>query len=189
LGYQEYWDQIYEKQEELQSLMSSYWSQFSHMGTWQFWVVLAFLVLPLILLYFTVDRKRIFEVFFFGFVVHMLWTYVDLALSENNFFFHTYFLSPLHTSAFSMTGSALPVGFLLLYQYCTNHQKNFYLYTIILSFVFAFVFLSINEYFGLIEFNRGMNQFYVFLIDIVIVYIAYWFTKFILKLKESASSG
>jgi hypothetical protein len=81
--------------------------------------------------------------------------------------------------ALNMTASALPVGFLLLYQYCTNNKKSFYLYTLILSAVFAFGFATLEAELGLLEFNKGMNQIYIFLIDIVIVFISYGFTKFI----------
>src|SRR5699024_12615085 len=130
----------------------------------------------------------IFELFFFGFVVHMLWTYSDAALSRMNFLTHTYFLSPYFYFTFSVTASLLPAGFLLLYQYCTNHHKNFYLYTIGLSFIFAFIFLSIEEYLGLVELNEGMSKFYIFLIDLAIAFIAYWFTKFVLKMKKDVSS-
>jgi len=182
MEYREYWDQIYEKSEEFNSLISSYWNDYSNIGTWQFWVVVSLLVLPLILLYFTVDRKRIFELFFYGYTVHILWAYVDIALERYNYFVHTYFLTPSFPYALNLTASFLPVGFLLLYQYCSNKNKNFYFYVLILSAVFSFGFATIEVLLGMSEFNKGMNQFYVFLIDVVIAYIAYWFTKFVKKL-------
>lgn len=179
MEYEEYWAQINDKSEELNSIISSYWNTYSNMGTWQFWMVVSFLVLPLILLYFTVDKKRMFELFFFGYTVHMLWTYIDLALERYGYFIHTYFLTPVFPMALSMTASALPVGFLLIYQYCTNKKKNFYLYTLLLSAVFAFGFASLESQLGLLEFNKGMNQTYLFLIDVGIAFISFWFTKFI----------
>ncbi|MGP4041877.1 hypothetical protein ACTWP4_18545 [Gracilibacillus sp. D59] len=179
MEYREYWEQIYEKSEELNSIISSYWSNYSNMGTWQFWVVLSLLIFPLFLLYITVDRKRMFELFFFGYTAHILWTYVDIMLERYGYFVHTYFLIPALPMALSMTASALPVGFLLIYQYCTNNKKNFYLYTLILSLVFAFGLASLEAHFGLLKFNKGMNQFYLFLIDIVIAFVSFWFTKFI----------
>ena len=65
MDYKDYWDQIRSNQDELNSLISSYWNDFSNIGTWQFWTVFALLVIPLMILYFAVDRKRIFELFFF----------------------------------------------------------------------------------------------------------------------------
>jgi hypothetical protein len=185
MDYQEYWNQIYEKKHAVNSAYSSYWNEYSNLGTWQFWVVFALLVVPLIVLYFTVDRKRILEVFFFGYTVHMFWTYIDIAIGRNGYFVHKYFLTPILPNATNMTASVLPVCYLLVYQYCKNHQKNFYLYSIALSALFAFVFASIEEYLGFLEMKKGMNHFYLFLIDIAIVFISYWLTKFILRLKGS----
>ncbi|MRH45034.1 hypothetical protein GH741_20535 [Aquibacillus halophilus] len=184
MEYRDYWNQISEKTEELNSLISSYWSQYSNLESWQFWVVVSLLVLPLILLCFTIDQKRIFEIFFFGYTVHVIWTYADIVLERYSFFIHTYFLTPVLPYALNMTASALPVGFLLLYQYCTNNKKNFYLYTLILSAIFAFGFATIEVRLGLLEFNKGMNQFYIFVIDIVIAYISYWFTMIVRKFRQ-----
>ncbi|WP_079506045.1 hypothetical protein [Mesobacillus jeotgali] len=189
MDYKEYWKQIYRENDELSQLVYSYWKQYSDLGNWQFWLVLAFFLLPLIFLYFVIDRKRIFEIFFFGYTVHILWTYINQALANYNYFIHTYFLSPFFPPALSMTASALPVGFLLLYQYCTKNKKNFYIYVLLLSAVFAFGFATIEEYIGLVEMRKGMNQLYVFFIDVIIAYISYWFTKLILKIKDRGILG
>ncbi|TXC89815.1 hypothetical protein FS935_15750 [Metabacillus litoralis] len=188
MEYSEYWDKIDSKKEELNSLISSYWDSYSHMGTWQFWTVVALLLFPLVILYFLVDRKRIFELFFFGYTVHVLWTYFEIALERLGLFVHTYFLTPIFPYALSMTASALPVGFLLVYQYCTNRNKNFYLYTLVLSAIFAFGFASVEDYLGLLSFDKGMNQFYLFLIDIVIVFISYRFTLIVKALSNGRST-
>ncbi|GAE24923.1 hypothetical protein JCM9140_888 [Halalkalibacter wakoensis JCM 9140] len=184
MSYRQYWDEIYQTTDEVNALIHAFWSEYSHMGTWQFWVSLSFLILPLVLLVFTVDRKRIFEVFFFGYTVHMLWTYTSLPLERYGYFTHTYFITPLLPFALNVTSSALPVGFLLLYQYCTNNKKNFYLFTLLLSAIFAFGFATFEEFLGLVEFRKGTNQLHLFLIDVIIAYMAYWFTKILLKVKS-----
>lgn len=184
----EFWNEIYKNNDQLNSLYSSYWHQYTGIGTWQFWVVLVSLVVPLAAVYFFVDRKRIFELFFFGYTVHVLWSYTDIALGRSGYVTHKYFLLPILPNAMNITPSVLPVGFLLLYQYCTNKGKNFYLYTALLSALFAFVFAQLEEYIGLLTLQKGMNHFYLFFIDIGIACIAYWFTKLILRLKEKAAS-
>ncbi|WP_413303348.1 hypothetical protein AA0X95_25910 [Bacillus sp. 1P10SD] len=186
MDYKQQWERIVEQKVELHSAYSSYWNQYSNFGNWQFWLVLSLLLFPLILLVFTVDRKRIFEIFFFGYTVHILWAYLDIALGHRGFFVHKYFLLPVLPNATNVTASVLPVGFLLVYQYCTNHKKNFFLYTILLSAVFAFGFASSERYLGLVEFRMGMNQFYLFLIDLVIVFIAFWVTRLLLKVRNQA---
>ncbi|WP_085523828.1 hypothetical protein [Tuberibacillus sp. Marseille-P3662] len=183
MDYNEYWNQIYEKSDQLNSLISSYWNHYSNMETWQFWFIVSLLVVPLILLYFKVDRERIFELFFFGYTVNMLWTFTDIALEGSRYLVHLYFFLPMLPYALNLTASLIPVGFILLYQYCTNNKKNFYLFTLLLSAIFSFVFAPIEKYLGFIELRKGFNLIYLFLIDVGIAFISYWFTKIILKIK------
>ncbi|MBU8769699.1 hypothetical protein [Cytobacillus oceanisediminis] len=185
MSYSEYWEQIYSRSEKMNVLISSYWREYSGLGTWQFWAVLALMVLPLVIVYLSVDRTRIFEIFFFGYTVHILWTYADSFLERYSYFVHTYFLLPMFPYAMNMTASALPVGFLLIYQYCTNRNKSFLLYTILASAVFAFVFATVEEWAGMVHFNKGMNQFYIFLIDIAIAYAAYFLTMFVKRMSDN----
>lgn len=102
MDYIQYWEKIFEKNKEINALFDSYWNDYSNLETWQFWVVTFFFLSPLILLYFTVDRKRIFEVFFFGYTVHMLWTYGEIILARQGYFIHTYFLTPFIPYALSI---------------------------------------------------------------------------------------
>lgn len=185
MSFNEYWQKIDETNQQLNTLFSTYWKEYSGFGTWQFWVVVSLMVFPLILLYFTVDRKRLFEIFFFGYTVHLLWTNVDIVIARNGFFVHNYFLTPAFPNALNMTASALPVGFLLVYQYCTNYKKRFFLYTIVLSAIFAFGFATLEDQLGIVEFRKGMNQLYLFLIDIGIATTAYIFTRLLKMFKAN----
>lgn len=186
MTYAEYWEKIYTTNDTLRHLMQSYWNAYSHVGTWQFWFIAISLILPLIILFFTVDKRRIFELFFFGFVVHMLWSYTLLALSSYNLFTHTYFLTPLLPFGLNVSASALPVGFLLVYQYCTNRGKNFFICALLISAVFAFGFSNLEESLGLLDLQHGMNRIYIFLIDLAIIFTSYFFTKFLKNWKESS---
>ncbi|MCM3670631.1 hypothetical protein M3181_16835 [Mesobacillus maritimus] len=184
MSYQEYWNEVYRQSGKMNDLITSYWHEYSHLGTWQFWVVVIMLVGPLVLLYFTVDRTKIFHLFFFGYTVHILWAYTDIFLQRYTYFIHTFFIAPVFPYALSMTASALPVGFLLLYQYCLNTNKNFYFYSVILSTVFALIFAPLEHAMGFVEIRKGLNFFHLFLIDLVIAYAAYFFTALIRKLEN-----
>lgn len=185
MSYQEYWGQMYEQNERMNSMTTSYWNQYSAMDSWQFWVVAALLVLPLVLLYFKVDRSKILLLFFFGYTVHILWTYIDIVLERYNFFVHTYFIAPIFPHALNMTASVLPAVFLLLYQYCLNHNKNFFLYTIILSALFSFILVPLEMYLGLVKLGKGMQLYHVFVIDVAIAYAAYLLTTFVRRLTKT----
>ncbi|PLT28886.1 hypothetical protein [Peribacillus deserti] len=188
MNFKKYWNQIGDQNEKLTSLYSSYWDKFSDYGEWQFWLVLALFVVPLVLLCFFVDRKRIFEVFFFGFTVHILWNYIDSALSRGGYFTHNYFMVPYLPNATNMTASVLPVSYLLLYQFCTNRNQNFFLWTLLLSAFFAFVYGIFEEKAGFTKLNKGFSQFHLFLIDVLLAYIACWATNFLVKVNRRAGS-
>lgn len=183
MNYKEYWDKINEINGQLHSLYSSYWDKYSDFSTWQFWIILLSLLVPLIILYFMVDRRRLFEILFFGYTVHLLWAYIDLALSRTNFLTHTHFLTPVLPNALNITGSFLPVGFMLVYQYATNRKKNFYILTVLLSVVYTFICANIEKSMGLVTFHGGINVIHLFLLDLFIVFVAYWFTRLLLKFR------
>jgi hypothetical protein len=183
MNYKEYWDKINEINGQLHSLYSSYWDKYSDFSTWQFWIILLSLLVPLIILYFMVDRRRLFEILFFGYTVHLLWAYIDLALSRTNFLTHTHFLTPVLPNALNITGSFLPVGFMLVYQYATNRKKNFYILTVLLSAVYTFICANIEKSMGLVTFHGGINVIHLFLLDLFIVFVAYWFTRLLLKFR------
>ncbi|WP_202079923.1 hypothetical protein [Caldalkalibacillus salinus] len=186
MTFKEYWEEIYDTNDKFNQLIGLFWQEYAHMGTWQFWVVAGLFLAPLVLLYFTVDRRRIFEIFFFGYTVHIFWGYTDIFLGRSNYFIHTYFLAPMLPFALNMTASFLPVSFLLLYQYCTNHNKNFYIYAAILSAVFSFLLVTIEVQLGLAELRKGIRMYHIFIIDIIIVYFAYGFTRLCVKLRNQA---
>ncbi|GAB3042805.1 hypothetical protein [Virgibacillus ainsalahensis] len=179
------YQEIFKVREQLSNLYSEYWSLYSGMDTWYFWVNIASVLLPLIFLYFVIDRKRLFEISFFGFTIHILWMNVDTILAEQNFLIHPHTLTPLTTSGITVTAVLLPVTFMLLYQHCTNKGKNFYFYAVIASVIFAFGLGGLSSIFGLLEFHKGMNLTYLLFIDVGIAFLSLWFTKLFLKIKNT----
>lgn len=183
MSFEQYWDQLNKKNDEFIKLISSYWTHYSGFTSWQFWVILALLIIPLVILFFKIDRKRIFELLFFGYTAHILWTYYNIALERYGFLNHSYFLTPALPYALNITASMLPVTFILLYQYCTNKRKNYYLFAIIASAIFAFVLGPLEGHYRFAVMRKGMNSFVFFISDILIAYVTYWFTKLMLRVR------
>ena len=179
---QQLYEKIYEQREQLNNLIGEYWRNYTGYDTWYFWFNLAALLIPLIILYFKIDKKRIFEISFFGYTAHILWSNIDTILSTNNYLVHTHSLSYLLPAGITMTAVIIPVLFMFIYQYCTNNGKNFYFYIIIISLLLGLGFGSISQKLELFKMHKGMNLFYLVLIDIAVAYISYWFTKLFLKI-------
>ena len=177
-----HWQQIHENQSELDAMFHSYWAQHSSFSTWQYWLMLGMFIVPLVVLYFAVDRRKIFELLFFGFAVHMLWAYTDIYLGEHNFMVHRYVLAPDMPFSVSAVASALPVSFILIYQYCTNRNKSYPLWMAVMSLAWAFGVASLEQMLGMLSFHNGMNHVILFAIDIAIGFIAYGLTLYVRKL-------
>ncbi|MBM7656443.1 hypothetical protein [Neobacillus cucumis] len=177
----EYWQEINKASEKVTSLMYSFWRMYSDWGNWQFWVLLLFLLAPLIVLLLKLDRKRTLEILFFGYTVHMLWTYTDLALIRQGFIDHYYFLMPILPQGLGITASLIPVSFMLLYQYCIKHEHNFFVWTAGLSAVLAFGFAPIEKVVGFVTIGKGLTIVHIFFIDITISVVAYGMTNFFVK--------
>ncbi|MDQ0224284.1 hypothetical protein CHH83_13910 [Bacillus sp. 7586-K] len=175
---------IMEQKDKLNDLIQQYWDDYSGIGTWYFWFNMICVIIPLLILYKKIDRNRIFEICFFGYTVHVLWSNVDSVLSSMNYLIHPHTLSSFLPVGITLTAVLLPVAFMFVYQYCTNRGKYFYLYVILLSMIFAFIFAPISKAFNLLTFFNGMNYFYLFLIDVVIAIIAYWLTRFFANLQR-----
>ncbi|SFB30209.1 hypothetical protein SAMN04488072_11456 [Lentibacillus halodurans] len=181
---QELYYRILEQKEQLQYLLKEHWQLFSNMSTWFFWFNLATVIIPLVILYFSIDRKRLFEVAFYGYSMHVLWLNIDMILTGNNYFNHPHSLFYILPEGVSVTSVFLPVVFMLLYQHCTNNGKNFYLYATVTSTIFAFGFGFFAESVDLLRMHKGMNLFYLTLIDIAAAFIAYWATNIFLMIKK-----
>lgn len=167
---------IAESKDETQQLISQFWHQYSNVDTWYFWFNVLSIVISLVILFFVIDKRRIFEICFYGYTIHILWAKIDNALSSSNYFVHTHTLTPYIPNGISMYAAVLPIAFMLMYQYCTNHGKNVYLWSIIIAVIFSFGFSSIESAVGLLKMDNGMNRFHIFLIDISVTFTAYWMT-------------
>src|SRR5690625_1054148 len=153
---------------ELSQYQIEYWHLYSYVGMWQFWVEVLMIIIPLIILFFSIDKSKALLLGFFGLNYHVWFSYsnsigVGLGLWE-----YPYHVIPFLPS-FSLDAALVPVCFMLLYQWTLNHNKNIYLYSILLSSVFAFVLKPIMVKFHFIHMFNGINYFHL-----ILFYMAYF---------------
>jgi hypothetical protein len=172
--------------EQLESARNwtEYWFQYSHMGTWQFWFNIVMLVVPLIFLYFFLDRKKALHIGFFGFNIHVWFTYVDVTGARFGFWSYPYQSIPFIPVSFGLDVSFMPVVFMLIYQYALNNDKNFYLYALGMSALHSFVIKPIMYFFDLFHLYRGTEYYHLFLLLIPILVVSKWITRLFLKFEK-----
>jgi len=171
-------DDIVRKRIEATQLLSEYWNLYSNIGTWQFWVLTIFiLVLPLVILYFTIDRGKIFLIGFYGFSIN-IWLTLGGEIGVNrgwwDYPYMTFSFLPI---SFSILSSAIPVIFMLVFQWTLNHNKNFYIYSLFAAILTAFIFAPLMVSLDFFRLHNGTNYFHILLLYTILFLVS----KFILN--------
>ncbi|GGM38055.1 hypothetical protein GCM10011351_25290 [Paraliobacillus quinghaiensis] len=183
----ENFEEINQMQEKVAQLQEDYWLSYTNIDSWQFWVMVLMLIVPLIIFILKIDRSKLFLLLFFAFNIHVWFAYIDAFGVRRGFWEYPHSLTPYFPFSLSLDGSLVPVAYMFVYQWTLNKKKNFYLYAIALSAIFSFglkpLLVSINL-FGL---NKGMNYFYLFLLYCLMFLISKLITNFFLKLESKVN--
>lgn len=173
-------------QEEVAKLQQEYWLTYSNIDTWQFWLMIAMLILPLIVLFITIDKSKLFLILFYTFNIHVWFAYINSYGVRRAFWEYPYSLTPYFPFSLSLDGALVPVAFMLIYQWTLNKKKNFYLYTTGLAAFFSFIFKPLLVSMDLFHLNKGLNYFHLFLLYCLLFLISIGITNIFIKLKKTA---
>lgn len=177
-------EQIRKLHERVSSTSIDYWIKNSNINTWEFWFTLVLFIIPLIALYFLIDRRKALLIGFFGFNIHIWFHYADIFCVTNGLVIYPYKLIPFLPASVSLDTSFIPVTFMLLYQWTLNNRRNYYLYATAYSFFLSFLFKPALVTFGLFRLYKGMNYFYIFLIFLGVSFLSKWVTNLFLHFQQ-----
>jgi hypothetical protein len=163
-----------------------YWQEYSAFDTWQFWFHVVMFVTPLIVLYFAMDWKRALRLGFYGYNVHVWFGYCDDFGSTQGLWTYPYKMIPFVAHSLGMDAALVPVSFILVYQWTIKHNKNYYLYTLILSLFLSFVLKPIFVMHNLFQFNSWATYYHLFLTYIVILVLSKVITDIFLRFQKNA---
>jgi hypothetical protein len=152
-----------------------YWNKYSNVGTWQFWVALALLVVPLVVFVIMGDRKKAFRIGFYGLNIHMITTYIDLFATTHRMWEYPYRVLPFLPASVSLDASLIPVTYILVYQWTLKNNKNYYLYMGILSLAFAFLFKPLLSWLELIQLVES-SYITLFVFYVIVGLLGKWLT-------------
>lgn len=165
--------------EEVSQFQMEYWKSFSDFGIWQFWVVILMLIAPLIVLFISIDKSKMLLLGFFGFNYHIWFAYANSIGINLGFWEYPYQIVPF-LAGFALDASFIPVSFMLLYQWTLNHKKNIYLYSVLLSAIFAFVLKPIMVNLHFFHMFKGVNYVHLFIFYVAFFIISKLITTFFL---------
>ncbi|MDO6654617.1 CBO0543 family protein [Anaerobacillus sp. 1_MG-2023] len=181
---QQQFDQIVLLRRELEEKANHYWQSYSDYTTWQFWLILAFIFVPLIILYFRIDRRNIFLLGFFGYSVHVIAAYVDALGVRKSWWDYPYIAIPQLPASISIDGALVPVYFILLYQWCLSHKKNYWLYGTLSAVGFTFIFKPILIWLDLFELYT--NWYVLLAAYLFVIYVAKVITDIFIKMSKQS---
>ncbi|OIU72580.1 hypothetical protein BHE18_03210 [Rossellomorea aquimaris] len=177
-------DVILEQQEKVVSMWLDYWKDFSGFDTVPFWVITSMLVVPLVIIYFKIDRTKAFQIGFYGFNIHTWFTYSDAIAMRTGHVYYPFQVIPVLPVNFALDASLVPVTFMLVYQWCINNNKNVFLYGVLTCVFFAFLFKPVMNAWDYIQLGNGMNFFYLFLNYLGILIMAIVITRIFLYFEK-----
>jgi hypothetical protein len=106
--------------------------------TYPWWILVALTVVPLVVWWRFVDKKRLFEIMTYGLLVSFVAGLLDAIGVETDAWEYKYDLVPLLDVFIAYDISVLPVSYMLVYQRYKN-WRSFIMAHVVLAFVFAFV--------------------------------------------------
>jgi hypothetical protein len=178
---------ISEKQQELARDWLTYWNEYSDFSTWQFWFHVVMFCVPLILLYFKIDRSKALHLGFFGFNIHVWLGYFDAIGTRQGFWTYPYQMVPHVPNSLGLDASLAPVLFILVYQWTMKQQRNYYLYTLLLSLALSFILKPLFVSLNLFKFHMGFNYFHLFLTYVIIIFISKLITNLFLHFQKESN--
>lgn len=167
-------------------LQLEYWEMYSNLSTWQFWLEVTLLIAPLIVLIIFIDKKRIFQVGFFGLNYHVWFAYTNAIGIRMGLWEYPYLGIPFLPS-FTLDASLVPVVCMLVYQWVLSRNKNIWLYGLLLSGVLAFAFKPVIVHFNFFRMHHGISFIHLFIFYCLFFLISLLITNFFLFLKRRNS--
>ena len=165
-------NKISKLQDELSSEWTDYWFNYSAYDTWQFWVNIAFIIIPLIVLYIFMDREKAFHIGFYGFAVHVLMAFIDGFGTNQSLWEYPFKTNPVLPINIALDTAFVPVLFMLLYQWTLNQKKNYYVWFLGICLFMAFIFKPIAAGHHLFRLQSGTKYYHVFIAFVAVALLS-----------------
>jgi hypothetical protein len=180
----EQFDKIVNMGKEGHKALIEYWFDYSLYTSFEYWLMVSFLIVPLIILFFKIDKSKIFLMGFYGYSIHVLFGHIDEYATNAGLLNYPFPVIPM-LPGLSLETSLIPVTFMLVYQWTLNHNKNYYVYTTLLSAVLSFIYKPLLVGLGLFRMYGNTNYFNLFLTYLVIVILAKFITNVFIWMEKN----
>ncbi|WP_413299594.1 CBO0543 family protein [Bacillus sp. 1P10SD] len=151
--------------------------------TYQWWLLLGLTILPWILWWKLVDKKRIIEILLYGTVISLYSILLDDIGSHFTLWIYQYQLIPISARLNPIDLTVMPITFMIVYQYFKK-WKTFLIAQTILAAGATFVAEPIFTWMEIYE-PLNWEYYYSFLIYILLGVVNKWFVERLLYVGDS----
>ena len=160
-----------------------HWTKYE-VNTWRWWLNISLWIIPLIIWWRLVDKKRIFEILFLGSMISLLSIFADIYGSELVTWAYMYRVVPNIPRLIPIDIGVMPVGYMIIYQYFPR-WKEYSIAVLILALLYTIVGETLMIYLDLYKLYTW-RIIYSFPIYIIFGIIAKLVVNWLIKVKEKA---
>lgn len=158
---------MFEAQLAYTELRIDYWLH-NNLFSWQWYVLLAMLVIPYIVWWLLVDKKRLLPIVTMGLMVTTTANWMDQVGSELGWWSYAYKTIPIFPQMIPVNYAMLPVGYMLLYQWFVPWRRYLIAATVMCA-VMTWISEPVVVWMGIYQLNTWHYSF-SFPIYMVIAY-------------------
>lgn len=176
-------DEIVEIGKEGQKALNQYWLDYSLYTSFEYWLMVLFLIAPLVILIFKINKEKLFQILFYAYSIHMSFGYHDLYGRNMGYWNYPFPVIPV-LPGISLDSSLIPVTFIFVYQSTLNSNKKYYLYATITAVFLSFVFKPMLVGLGLFRMYGSINYYHLFLSYVSVFIFAKLVTDLFIWIKK-----
>jgi hypothetical protein len=124
--------------EQLHQVSVTQWKQAS-VFTWEWWLLIGLTIIPLIVWWNIIDKKRAYEIAFYGCMINIFAVILDDIGTDLIWWGYPVKLEPLVPPLLTADSILVPIVLMIVYQLFATSWKSFFIANLIAGAVIAFV--------------------------------------------------
>lgn len=161
--------------------------QATDLYTWQWFLLIALLILPWVAFHYLADRRQLPRLMLFGFIIMFITMAFDLLGYEGSFWYYPYKIFPFGPFIAFVDHAPVPVIYMLLYQRLPS-WRAFALAAALTAAVFAFVLEPLMVSIGIYQPIKWQYH-YSYPLYLVLPLVGRWATEAIFTAPERQKTG
>ncbi|TVY10748.1 CBO0543 family protein [Paenibacillus cremeus] len=131
-------NEVQEARERLHQLDIQLWLK-QTVFTWEWWLLVGFTIIPLMIWWKLLDKRRAYEIAFYGCMINIMAIVLDDIGTNLSWWEYPVKLIPMIPPLLTADSILVPIFFMLVYQLCSSTWPTFMVANLIMALIIAFV--------------------------------------------------